>query len=352
MVVGVEGRMKRERAEYRLRRKRTVNGPLRPALLLLAPLLVAFLAVPCLTAQPASPPGDETVVAMVGDEPIHAAEVQRLLARAIQGKKTDPTALPVLKAQVLDEIVSRRLVLAYAKEKGQEAKASEIEAALSNLKTKLAAQKQTIDDYLKARSLGEADLRRQLAWNVVWERYFARYATQARFDSFFENHRRELDGTQVSVSQILLRLPPGAGPAAIADLVNRAEAIRTEIASGKFGFADAAQKYSSGPSSKEGGRLGPIGRHAPMDEAFSRAAFALEAGQVSRPVVTTFGVHLIRCDQIKPGRKQPADVRKEIEEALARELLDKISETQRRTTAVKYTGASPHFKPGTRELAP
>jgi parvulin-like peptidyl-prolyl isomerase len=87
-----------------------------------------------------------------------------------------------------------------------------------------------------------------------------------------------------------------------------------------------------------------------MDEAFSRAAFTLDVGEISDPVVTPFGVHLIRCDAIRPGTKQLADVRKELEDALARELLDRIARLEDRHTPVRFTGKSPHFKPGTREL--
>ncbi len=134
--------------------------------------------------------------------------------------------------------------------------------------------------------------------------------------------------------------------------MKQAERIREEIVAGKLTFADAARKYSAGPSRKDGGRLGSIGRHGPMDESFSRAAFALDAGQMSQPVRTSFGVHLIRCDEVKPGGKQLADVRKELEDALSQELLEKLAKVQREYTPVEYTGVLPHFKPGTHELAP
>ncbi len=65
---------------------------------------------------------------------------------------------------------------------------------------------------------------------------------------------------------------------------------------------------------------------------------------------TPFGVHLLRCDEIKPGEKQLKDVHKEIEEALARELLEKLARTQRGFSAVEYTGKTPYLKPGTHEL--
>jgi hypothetical protein len=44
-------------------------------------------------------------------------------------------------------------------------------------------------------------------------------------------------------------------------------------------------------------------------------------------------------------------VAREVEEALARELLDKIARLEERHTAVQFSAGVPHFKPGTRELA-
>jgi len=131
----------------------------------------------------------------------------------------------------------------------------------------------------------------------------------------------------------------------------RAAEIRTEIISGRIDFAQAAAKYSGGPSAKQGGKLGKIGRHAPMEESFSGAAFALETGQISPPVRSPFGVHLIRCDDVVPGNKEIAEVSDAIDAALAEELLTKISDIERKKTAVSFTDAYPHFKPGTRELA-
>ena len=83
-----------------------------------------------------------------------------------------------------------------------------------------------------------------------------------------------------------------------------------------------------------------------MGEGFSRAAFALEVGAVSPPVRTPFGVHLIRCDAVQAGGKQLADCRKEVEDALARELLEKLAVLERRFTKVEYRAGVPHFSRG------
>ena len=295
--------------------------------------------------------GADLVVAMVGAEPIYARDVERLLDKATGGKEANPAALPVLKAQVLAEIVDRRLVMAYARRTGLAPGESEIDAALTEVKTKLELRHRSLEAWLGRQGITAVDLRRQAAWNLLWPKFLARYSTDKRIDRYFQEHRRQFDGSRVSVSHILLRRPPDAGPDAIDALVGKAEEIREEIASGKLTFAAAAAKYSSGPSAAKGGSLGFIVRHGAMVESFAAAAFGLEPGEVSRPVVTAFGVHLIRSGEIEPGVKRLAEVRGEVQEALARELLRKLADLQQRYTAVRFTGAGPHFKPGTKQLA-
>ena len=328
--------------------------------LLRAPLLMLCIASSALSV-PFSPgaeeaiPRDDPVVATVGEESVRAGEVARVLGTFTQGKEMSAAAKPVFQAQALEEVVDRRLVLAYAAHSAAPS-SEEIRAGVSQFAAGLARQGKSADDFRKAQSMTEADFERQIAWNLVWEKLRAKYVTDERVASYFQSHRRELDGTRMLVSHILLRPPPNAGPSngsvSAEGLVREARSLRQEIASGRISFADAARQRSQGPSAKDGGRLGWIGRRGPMDESFSRAAFALEAGDVSEPVRSPFGVHLIRCDEIKPGGKPLREVRDAVEEGLARELLEKLSRYQRQYTPVGFTGKWPHFKPGTSELAP
>lgn len=79
----------------------------------------------------------------------------------------------------------------------------------------------------------------------------------------------------------------------------RAGALRDEIVRGGSKFEDVARRESADSvSAAEGGSLGKGGRNRFVD-TFEKAAYALKVGEVSQPVASPFGLHLIRVDERK-----------------------------------------------------
>ncbi|GIY88913.1 putative peptidyl-prolyl cis-trans isomerase dodo [Caerostris darwini] len=70
------------------------------------------------------------------------------------------------------------------------------------------------------------------------------------------------------------------------------EAFREQLITGKNTFEELASKYSDCSSAKRGGDLGLFGKGA-MQKPFEDASFALKVGELSKPVITDSGVHLI-----------------------------------------------------------
>lgn len=73
----------------------------------------------------------------------------------------------------------------------------------------------------------------------------------------------------------------------------QAEQIRNDILEGRESFENCARLYSSCPSGQKGGDLGYFGR-GQMVPQFEAVAFSLPVGEVSKPVWTQFGWHLIK----------------------------------------------------------
>ena len=75
---------------------------------------------------------------------------------------------------------------------------------------------------------------------------------------------------------------------------NEALEVRFDVTHGKK-FEDIATAKSRCPSGKNGGDLGWFGRNQMVKE-FENAAFSLEKGEISKPVKTQFGWHLIKIE--------------------------------------------------------
>jgi peptidyl-prolyl cis-trans isomerase C len=86
-------------------------------------------------------------------------------------------------------------------------------------------------------------------------------------------------------------------------------------------FEDLAKQYSLDGSKDYGGDLGYFTAPEMVPE-FSKAAFALKKGEVSKPVKTDFGWHIIRMEDRKMGAAQPYDqVKAAIRNALVRQKV-------------------------------
>jgi parvulin-like peptidyl-prolyl isomerase len=245
------------------------------------------------------------VVARVDGEPITEAEVQREFDRAYGKQKLREEQQKAELARARDQVIDRRLVLRRLVRTGKSASTADVEQAFARLMKQLADQNIKPAEHYERLGTSEAEVRQQLVWTLSWQKYLAETLTDESVARYFERNRREFDGTQLRVSQILLPAPG-----------EKATEIRAAVVEGKLSFSEAAKQYSRGPSAKAGGDIGWIERHQPMPEAFSKAAFSLEVGELSPPVTTPLGVHLIQVTEAKPGERTWQEAREELRAAM------------------------------------
>ena len=140
--------------------------------------------------------------------------------------------------------------------------------------------------------LAEAEVER-----VVEEQLSGADLEMAAKERYLLDREKYKEPEEVTASHILLRSRGGKEDEQV---LSRIRSIREEILSGKIGFEEAARKYSEDGSAKRGGSLGTF-RRGRMVEPFEEAAFALKEGEISEPVKTPFGYHLIRVEKKKEG---------------------------------------------------
>ena len=102
---------------------------------------------------------------------------------------------------------------------------------------------------------------------------------------------------KIHVYHILLlteQVPQGNAPQTDSAALAKITQILADIHAHKITFQQAAKKYSQDPgSAAKGGDLGWLGQSDPLDPAFKTAMLAVKEGQISQPIKSQFGYHII-----------------------------------------------------------
>jgi peptidyl-prolyl cis-trans isomerase D len=124
------------------------------------------------------------------------------------------------------------------------------------------------------------------------------HVTDEQVAEYYHDHPDEFKAAKrVQARHILIKVDKEADEKTVAAKKAEAEKIYKMAAAGQ-NFADLAKKYSEGPSKHQGGELGWFTRDK-MVAPFADKAFDMKVGEVSEPVRTRFGWHIIKVEKIQ-----------------------------------------------------
>lgn len=125
---------------------------------------------------------------------------------------------------------------------------------------------------------------------------------------YYMDHLKEFEvPAQIRASHILLKEE------------DEAKKVLQEIKSGTITFEEAAKKYSTCPSKEQNGDLGYFQTNQVVPE-FGEVASKLKKGEISSPVQSQFGWHIIRLEDTKPGKiRSFEEVKSQVESNLLRD---------------------------------
>jgi peptidyl-prolyl cis-trans isomerase D len=152
---------------------------------------------------------------------------------------------------------------------------------------------------------------------------------------YYEEHRKQFEVPESrEASHILIAVDPSAGSEAKKKAQARAQEIYEEVMRHPDQFAELAKKYSQDPgSAAKGGDLGYFTRGS-MVKGFDDAVFNMKVGEISKPVESEYGYHIIKLTGIRPGHvpgpeqvsgQIEQEVRKQKAQRAYNELAEKFS---------------------------
>jgi peptidyl-prolyl cis-trans isomerase D len=126
---------------------------------------------------------------------------------------------------------------------------------------------------------------------------------QDQIAEYYYRHPEEFRTEKtVEARHILLSLDENADPRIVAEKKQEAMKIYKMAREGRP-FADLAKKYSEGPSREDGGYLGEFTKET-MVKPFADKAFGMQPGEISEPVRTRFGWHIIKVENVNEAQIQ------------------------------------------------
>jgi peptidyl-prolyl cis-trans isomerase D len=124
------------------------------------------------------------------------------------------------------------------------------------------------------------------------------HISDAEIKAYFDSHQKELQDQPGRAKLSVVTIPRAITAADTAVARTRAEALRTEILGGAK-FDDVAKRESADSGSAvKGGSLGKVGK-GQFVKPFEDAMYSLKPGELSQPVLSPFGFHIIKVDERK-----------------------------------------------------
>lgn len=251
----------------------------------------------------------DRIVAIVDEEAILQSDVDReielyRLEREYAGQPVTASAEEV-RREMLERLMESKLIIAAAKQADMSVDEEAIEASvqqkidsfvehfgsMDQLQAELARSGMTLGDY-KARM--SSQLRDQQYMRLVVGKFIRPNleVMDNEVRDYYLEHLDEMpaDADSLTIANILIPVQPSLEVRqAIQATVEEALA---DLASGSS-FDMVARKYSKGPNASRGGAVGVVAPGDLFDPALDRAVFSLDIGQVSDPVISSRGVHLL-----------------------------------------------------------
>jgi peptidyl-prolyl cis-trans isomerase SurA len=261
-------------------------------------LLAALLFVSITFAQKSL----DRIIAIVDREIITESDLNFTVQQLAVQNRVDPTSKE-LRERVLDGMINDKLVLAQAIEDSvivsDEEVTERLEQQISRMMSQIGGQQKmeemygmTVNRMKRDFQFRELVRKQMLVQKIQQQRQAQLTVSRREVDDFFNTYKDSIPKVPKEFELNHIYIEPKPDSTILRLLVIKVQKIADSIKAGGD-FADFAKRYSSDGSASQGGDLG-FARRGSFVKEFEEVAFTLNEGEISKPVKTQFGYHIIQ----------------------------------------------------------
>lgn len=252
------------------------------------------------------------IVAIVNDDLVTRneldKEINKILARLSQAGQQVPPKSAVEK-QVLDKLIEQRLQIGKAKSLGINVTPDMLATMIGNIAKRNGLTLSELRASLTDQGLSFKAFRKQIEKQILLSRLKNQEiinkinVSDAEIDSLLKQDKQiGRKNTQYLLQHILIGLPEGASPAEIGAARDKAISIVKQLQEGSD-FAKLALLHSNGRNALEGGSLGWL-KNNQLPSVFVDIVAGMSKGQISPPIRSSSGYHIIKLADMKGNKQQ------------------------------------------------
>jgi len=271
----------------------------------------------------------DRVIAIVNDEALTQFDVnqqKRVVLEQMKAQKVTPPAPDVLEKQLLDRLITERVLMQVAKETGVRVDDTQVERTIARIAqdNKLSAGdfRKAVEQEGMPFSKYREDVRNEIMVQRLRDREVEGRVSvsDAEVDHFLATVASQAGGdVEYRLSHVLVLVPEQASPDQIEARLRRAEEALRQIRAGAD-FGQVAAGFSDAPDALQGGTLG-WRAPARLPTVFADPVRGLKPGEVSGLLRSASGFHIVKLLESR-SRNAPTVV----EQTRARHILVKVNE--------------------------
>ena len=253
----------------------------------------------------------DRIAAIVNDGLVLKSELDAQMdavTKRLQEQKVELPSQSVLKQQVLDRLILQEIQSQHAKRVGLTVSDEQLNSALQEiasrnkipfdqLPTALAAQGVDYKQYREG-------MRKELTLSTLRQRDVISHINVSphELEQFLARQQTSAASDEFNVSHILLSLPEAATPQLLEEITHKAQDLFARAAKGED-FGQLAIANSNSQTALDGGQLG-WRKGSQLPEFILQLVTKMKAGDVSQPVRTPSGFHIVKLNERRSGEAQ------------------------------------------------